>query len=64
LLEHVVGDEAPVDAAQSIGKSLQQPLQSRDDLRKFLQRATAVELLRVMGNGLDAKHPFAFAIDL
>src|SRR2546429_9757157 len=40
------------------------PLQSGDHLGKLLQRATAVEFQRVMGHGLDAKHTFAFAIDL
>lgn len=64
LLEHVIGDEALIDAAQSIGKSFQHALQSRHHLGEVVQRAAAVELAVVMGNGLDAKHTFAFAIDL
>src|ERR1700732_4305247 len=38
--------------------------QSGDQLRKLFQRATAVELPRIMGNRFDAKHAFAFGIDL
>ena len=64
MLEHVVSNKALIDAAESIGKSLEYGFQSRDDVRKLFQRATAVELLRIMGNGLDAKGAFAFGIDL
>src|SRR3954471_17194563 len=49
---------------RSIGKSLEYTLQSGYYFGKLLQRATAVELLGVMGHCLDAKHTFAFAIDL
>jgi hypothetical protein len=31
---------------------------------KFSSARPAVQLTRVMGNGLDAKHAFAFAVDL
>ena len=41
-----------------------QPFQSRDDLGQLVQCAAAVEFPCVMGNGLDAKHTVAFAIDL
>jgi hypothetical protein len=64
LLEHVIGDEALIDAAQGVGKSLQHAFQSRDHLGELVERAAAVELLRVMSHGLDAKDTFAFAIDL
>ena len=60
----LIGDEGRVDAAESIGKSLQQSLQPADDLGEFVQRATAVKLSRVMDHDLDAKYAFAFAIDL
>ena len=64
MLEHVIGDKALIDAAQGVGKSLQHRFQPGDQLGKLVQGAAAVELPRVMGNGLDAKHTFAFAIDL
>jgi hypothetical protein len=51
-----------IDAAQRVGKSLQHAFQSRHDLGELLQRAAAVEFLRIMGHGLNAKHTFAFAI--
>src|SRR4029077_9297884 len=38
--------------------------QSPHHLGELLQRATAVELARVMSNRLDAKDAFAFGIDL
>ena len=59
LLEHFIGDEALIDATQGIGKPFQDAFQSGDHLRKLVQRTAAVELSRVMGNGLDAKHAFA-----
>jgi len=64
MLEHVIGDKALIDAAQGVGKSLRHSFQSRHDLGERIQRAAAVEFPRVMGHGLDAKHTFAFAIDL
>jgi hypothetical protein len=36
----------------------------RDYFGKFLQRAAAVQLLRIVCDALDAKHAFAFGIDL
>jgi hypothetical protein len=63
-LKCLIGDEARVDAAEGIGKSLQQGLQSAHDLGEVLQRATAAQLARVMDDDLDAKDAFAFAIDL
>jgi hypothetical protein len=39
-------------------------LQSGDDLGKPLQASTTTEFLGVMDNGLEAKHVFAFGIDL
>ena len=64
MLEHVIGDKALIDATESIGKSFQHAFQPGDHLGKLVQRAAAVELLRVMGYGLDAKDAFAFGIDL
>src|ERR1700741_3308689 len=62
--EHFISDKALIDAAQSIGKSLEYGFQSGDHLRKLVQRATTVEFCRVMGNRFDAKDAFAFGIDL
>jgi len=59
LLEHFIGDEALIDATQSIGKLFQHAFQSPHHLGELLQRATAVELARVMSNRLDAKDAFA-----
>ena len=56
-------DEALIDATQGIGKPFQDAFQAGDHLRKLVQRTAAVELSRVMGNGLDAKHAFAFGTD-
>ena len=64
MFKHFAADEALIDAAQGIGKSLQHALQSGDHFGEFLQRAATLEFQRVMGHGLDAKDAFAFAIDL
>src|SRR3984893_15593970 len=64
LFEQFIGDEALIDATESIGKPFQHAFQSPHHLGELLQRATAVELARVMSNRLDAKDAFAFAIDL
>ena len=64
LLEHVVSDEALIDAAQSIGKSLEYGFQSRHHFWKLVQRTAALQFLRVVGNCFDAKDAFAFAVDL
>ena len=64
LVEHVVSDEALIDAAQSIGKSLEYGFQSRHHFQKLVQRTAALQFLRVVGNGFDAKDAFAFAVDL
>jgi hypothetical protein len=61
MLEHVIGDEALIDAAESVSTSLEYGFQPGDHLRKLFQRPTAVEILRVMGNRFDAKHAFAVA---
>jgi hypothetical protein len=63
-LKCLIRDEARVDVAEGIGKSLQQSLQSADDLGEVFQRATAAQLARVMDDDLDAKHAFAFAVNL
>src|SRR5215470_8573826 len=62
--EHLVSDKALIDTAESIGKFFEYGFQSGHHLGKHLQRTTTVELLRVMGNGFDAKDAFAFGIDL
>src|SRR5260370_32979334 len=64
LFEQFIGDEALIDATESIGKPFQHAFQSPHHLGELLQRATAVELARVMSNRLDAKDAFAFSIDL
>jgi len=56
--------KALIDATESIGKPFQHAFQSPHHLGELLQRATAVELARVMSNRLDAKDAFAFGIDL
>jgi hypothetical protein len=64
LFEHFTADEALIDAAQGIGKPLQHAFNRETTSGNFSSGATAVEFQRVMGHGLDAKHAFAFAIDL
>jgi hypothetical protein len=54
-LKRLIGDEARVDAAEGTGKSLQQGLQSADDLGEVLQRATAAQLARVMDDRCEAR---------
>jgi hypothetical protein len=64
LFEHVVGDEALIDAAESVSKSLQYGFESADHFGKFVERAAAFEFPRVMGHSFDAEDAFAFGIDL
>jgi len=64
VLEHFISNKTLIDAAQGIGKSLENGFQSGDRVGKLIQRATTVELLRVMSNRFDAKHALAFGIDL
>ena len=37
MLEHLISNEALIDAAQSVGKSFQYAFQSGDDFRKLVQ---------------------------
>src|ERR1039457_6858306 len=48
-LQHFIGDEALIDAAQRIHGSLQNALRVRNDLRKFLQRTSTQEYLPYCG---------------
>src|ERR1039458_539226 len=52
LLQHFIGDEALIDAAQRIHGSLQNALRVRNDLRKFLQRTSTPEYLRIVEYGI------------
>ena len=52
LLQHFIGDEALIDAAQRIHESLQNALRVRNDLRKFLQRTSTPEYLRSVEYGI------------
>jgi hypothetical protein len=58
-LEHLVADEALIDASQRLHEPLKHALQSADDCREVLQQAPAVELSDIMSNGLDTKYTFA-----
>jgi DNA-binding FrmR family transcriptional regulator len=60
MLEHLVADEALVDAAQRLHEPLKHALQSADDCREVLQQTPAVELPDIMSNSLDTKYTFAF----
>src|SRR5215469_8640291 len=64
LLEHVISDEALIDAAQSVSKSLQYRFESADHFGKLVQCAAAFEFPRVMDHRFDAQDAFAFAVDL
>ncbi len=63
-LKRLIGDEARIDAAQSVGKSFQHSLDAGDDFGEFFQLTTATKLPRVMGDDLDAERAFAFGVDL
>src|ERR1700745_1407811 len=64
LLEHVISDEALIDAAESVSKSLQYRFQSADHFGKLVQHAAAFEFPRVMDHRFDAEDALAFGIDL
>jgi hypothetical protein len=55
ILQHIIGDETLIDATKGIEKSLEHAFKEENDLRKLLQGATAIQLLCVVCDGLDAK---------
>jgi hypothetical protein len=64
LLEHVISDEALIDAAERVSKSLQYRFQSADHFGKLVERAAAFEFPGVMDHRFDAQDAFAFGVDL
>ena len=64
LLQSLLRDEAWIDARECIHKTLKDALQTGNDLGKLLQRSSTVQLLGVVSHRLNAKHAFAFGIDL
>ena len=59
-LEHLIADEALIDATECFHKLLEHAFQSADDFGKVIQQAATVEFPDIMSNSLDAKHAFAF----
>ena len=57
-------DEALIDAAERVSKSLQYRFQSADHFGKPVERAAAFEFPRVMDHRFDAQDAFAFGVDL
>jgi predicted metal-dependent HD superfamily phosphohydrolase len=58
--EHLVADEALIDATQHLHEALKHGLQPADNFREIIQQAPAVELADIVSHSLDAKHAFAF----
>ena len=64
MLEHLAPDETVIDAREGIHEAFEDGFQLGDELRKLRQGATAAQGLGVVDHRLDAKHPFAFGVDL
>src|ERR1700761_3020693 len=64
FVEHAISDEALIDATQGIDKSLQNFFSLHHDQGKLFQLTSALELLSVVDDNLDAKHALAFGINL